>query len=921
MANGSRTARTIGILMLIVSAGILTLLAYQRANRDPAAVETRDVPRERRSILMVTVDTTRADRLQPYGADNIATPTMLRMAQEGIVFEKAYSVAPITLVAHTSIMTGLYPFEHGVRNNGIQYVPADVETMAEQLKAEGYRTGAFVSAAVLEKRYGLDQGFEVYDDDLSSGRDRRPRMVADRPAEAVVASAVEWMESLDEDEDYFAWIHLYDPHASYSPPAPYRDRYRERLYDGEIAYMDAQIGKLFEHPRVADKEPIITVIGDHGESLGEHGERTHAMLAYDSTLHIPFLLKIPGGPQGLRVERSVSQVDVPSTLLELVGLKAVETNHGESLVSLIGGAASKPRPLYSETYLPFYTYGWAKLKVLRLGNWKFIDAPEPELFDLRRDPKELSNVHDSQAGPAHDMTRDLNELLGTVDDAEQEAALSLDTESEEKLRSLGYLAAGSGRDREGPRPDPKNVVDLHVSLEQARAFLQDRLFDRAETALRAVLQRDPENLAALIDLVQALEGQERVEDAVKTAERALEIDPDYTRMYTVLARLEARRDNMDQALELADLAVAADPKNPEYLMSKVRLTLRAGKAAEARELMKEGLESFSEVPRFNVEYAALVEIQEGKTAEAEERLRSALKLDPFSATAWSQLGRLMEGDGRIEEATEAYRTGLERDSDSPDLHGRLGQLLARTAGGVEAIQHLREAIRLAPGFQPSYYVSLGAALAEMGQMEEAKVQYDKVLTEDPTNPGAINNKAIALYRTGKLAEAESLLKGLLEEMPNNKDGHTNVAAIAVDTRQWKKAEVHSRRALELDESLVEAWNNLAIAVEEQGRAEEAKTAYRRGLSLNAGYWPASLNLGVLLSKEGEHEAAAEALGTVLARVPQQSLAHLELGKLYEGPLQDVAKARAHFNAFLRYAPNDPRGADVRERLGKLNLSQ
>ncbi len=921
MANGSKVSRMLGVILLLISAGILIWLAKGRM-QSSSSEGGADIPIGRRPVVLVTVDTTRADHLQPYGAKDIATPTFLRLAQEGITFEQAYSVAPITLVAHTSIMTGLYPFEHGVRNNGIQYVPEEVETLAEQLRSEGYRTGAFVSAAVLERRYGLAQGFEVYDDDLSTGRNRRPRMVADRPAEAVVEAASGWLETLDDDEPYFLWAHFYDPHAMYSPPAPYRDRYRERLYDGEIAYMDAQIGQLLEHPRLkGGQEPIVVVIGDHGESLGEHNERTHAMLAYDSTLHVPFLLKVPGGPQGTRVPGNVSQVDVVPTLLALLGLKPGGEILGKSLLPVIAGKSGGNRALYSETYLPFYTYGWSKLRVLRQGRWKFIDAPTPELYNLKADPSELTNVHDREPGYSHDLTRDLTELLGTVEDSEHEAALSLDSESEEKLRSLGYLSTGSGNKDTGPRPDPKEVIGLHVNLELARQLLQDRLFDRAETQLRKVLEQDPENLAALVDLVQALEGQNKVEAAIRTAERALEIDPDYTRMFVVLARLEANRGELDKSLELAQLAMDKDPKNPEFLLVKARLMARAGRQDEVEKLLTRGIEDFSEIPKISVAYAQLIEVRRGELESAETRLREAVEHDPFNALGWVVLGRVLERTGRAEEAIDTYRRGLESDSSNMDLHGSLGTLLVSRGALTEGIQHLKEAVRLSPRMQPSLHVSLGGALAELGQLEAAGKEYERVLAVQPKHPGARNNYAVALRRHGRIEQAEKLLMELIADSPKNVDAYNNLSAIAVDKEEWSKAERYARIALDLDGTLPEVWNNLAIAQEEQGRSEESERSYTRALELDPEYWPSHLNLGILYRKIGRSSEALTALGEALSRVPQLPAAHYELGMLYAGPMSDPAKARNHFNAFLKYSQEkDSRTVEVRKMLENLTVT-
>ena len=915
--------RWVGIVCLVAAAAIMIFVVVRRDGQPGQSGKGEfDVPIEERSVVLITVDTTRADRLTPYGADNVETPALQRLADHGVLFENAYSVAPITLVAHTSMLTGLYPFDHGVRNNGIQRVSDDAVTMAEILRDRGYRTGAFVSAAVLERQYGLDQGFEVYDDDLSTGRDRRPRMVADRPAEAVFASAAQWLESLEPDETFFLWVHLYDPHASYSPPAPFRDQYRNTPYEGEIAYMDSEIGKFLRHPRVGrtgEGAPIVTVIGDHGESLGEHGEQTHALLAYDSTLHIPWILYVPGGPAALRLPQQVSQVDLAPTLLELVGESSPKGIHGRSLLPLIsGGSQFEKRGLYSETYLPYYTYGWAKLRVLRAGPWKYIDAPTPELYEVRRDPRELTNVHERQPGPAHDMSRDLEEMLAGVEDAEKETSMELDAESIEQLRSLGYLAVSSQPVQDGERPDPKDVVEVHVLLEKTRALLTDRFFEEAERAVREVLQIDPSNLAGLIELVNALEGQQRLDEAAIAAEKVLELDPDYARGYIVLSRIESARGRYEEAVELSRLAVERDSTHPDYMLVHASLLQRAGRPQESLDTLNQALEQFPDHPYVNTIYARLVELPQGRLESAEQRLREAVERDPFLASAWLEFGRVLEATDRHAEAAEAYREGLNRSSDDASLHRNLGKVLARRGDFSTAEQHLREALRLTPRFDADIYVNLGVALAEMRRYREARRLYSQVLERLPDHPGARNNLAISLYREGRAEKAREVLEALVEDVPGFADAHNNLAGFAVDHGRWRMAELHSRRALELEPDLVAAHNNLAIALEEQGDAAGAERGYEKALELDAEYFPALINLGILLRKTDRPQAAVDAFQKVLERLPNQAIAHLEMAEVYARSLGDSERARKHLNAYLRLAPDeDPRRARASELLTEL----
>lgn len=885
---------------------------------EASAPQTGDrIRRGSRPVLLITVDTTRPDRLEPYGSKTVETPTLARLAARGVTFEHAYSAAPITLVAHTTIHTGLEPPRHGVRNNGLHHVPGEVTTLAERLQDEGYATGAFVAAAVLDRRYGLDQGFDVYDDDLSAGRERHPRMVADRPAEAVVTAATSWLGGLPEDRPFFLWVHLYDPHAAYSPPPPFRDRYRERLYDGEIAYMDSQIGLLLRHPRLGG-ETLVTVLGDHGESLGEHGEQTHALLAYDSTLHVPWILDLPGGPRGLRLSQTVGQVDLVPTILDLLDLTAPDDLAGVSLLPVIE-RPSQPldRQLYSETYLPFYSYGWAKLQVLRQGRYKWIDGPEPELYDTARDPRELSNLREQHPGTAHDLERDLHERLPTGED--RETQVDLDAESRERLRSLGYLAAGSGpvRPDDGELPDPKAMIDLHVGLERARFLARDRLYPQAVRVLEGVLRRDPNNLAALIDLGSALTESGDLDEAARITERALSLDPEYPRLYLQMAAVEARRSGPARAVELLDEALRLDPKLTEARLRKAVQLRRAGRRAEMRAVLDEALELDPQSPAAQVLHARLVELPRDPAA-AEDRARSALTRDPFLVSGWQLLGDVLEGTGRTAEALAAFREGLERNPDDAELHARLGLALARGGGGGEAEAHLQEALRLSGEERPEIRVTLGAWLAEHGRFEEAQREYEKALAIQPDNPAALNNRAIALYRTGRLEEAEGVLSELVERHPRHADAFNNLAAIALDRRRFAVAAERARQALDVNPRMAEAWNNLGLAQSNLEAVDEARKSFETALELSPEYWQARLNLGALLGRDGEPRAAADLLDRVIRQVPRLADAHLQLGHLYAGPLADPELARRHFNAFLRQAPAHPAAPEVRRRLTDLN---
>ncbi len=385
-----------------------------------------DSPRP--NVLLVTVDTTRADHLGAYGYDRDTSPTVDALAAEGVLFEHAFAHAPITLPSHTSMLTGTFPLAHGVRDNGRFSVADDLETLPEMLRERGYATGAFVSAFVLDSRFGLDQGFDVYDDSFTAEwsedklRDARiyNQMVTDRPADQTTQRAIAWLAEQAE-SPFFLWVHYYDPHQRYAPPHPWDQLYQDNLYDGEIAFMDSEIARLFDALRergLWDRTAVL-LTGDHGESLGQHGEATHAVLAYDSTLRVPLVIKPPAGVAVERkvVTESVSHVDLLPTVGDLLDLPTPSGLPGRSLLPAIQGRApsgrAADRAIYFESALPRFSFGWEPLFGVRAGSWKYIHAPEPELYDLERDPGEQRNIARAESERREELER---LLFRTIDE-------------------------------------------------------------------------------------------------------------------------------------------------------------------------------------------------------------------------------------------------------------------------------------------------------------------------------------------------------------------------------------------------------------------------------------------------------------------------------------------------------------------------
>ena len=399
--------------MALVLVGVLTAVVFGSACR------TRHAPEPPLNLLLVTLDTTRADALGAYGGKAV-TPSLNYMAAEGVVFEQASTVAPLTLPAHSSLFTGLFPPRHGVHGNGQNALGAGSLTLAEQLKTRGFRTGAFVSSFVLDHQWGLDQGFDVYHDPRLGPGQRLDRESLRRSADSVVNDALDWMQQLDGSR-FFAWLHFYDAHAPARPPAEFAPIGADDDYFAAIGFVDFQLSRILtflaEH-QLLDRT-IVVVIGDHGESLGEHGEPTHGLFVYEAVVHVPFIIRAPfANMQGRRVSEPVRIVDVMPTVLDLLGQSAAPAIDGQTLVPLMTGASRASRlDVYSESRYGLDRFGWSPLSALRVGRFKLILAPRPELYDLEADPKESVNLYQQRADLAASMTTRLRTLAQTAPSA------------------------------------------------------------------------------------------------------------------------------------------------------------------------------------------------------------------------------------------------------------------------------------------------------------------------------------------------------------------------------------------------------------------------------------------------------------------------------------------------------------------------
>jgi arylsulfatase A-like enzyme len=545
-------------------------------------------------VVLVTIDTLRADHVGSYGAAHAHTPHLDTVAAEGVRFEVAVSPAPLTLPSHASLMTALDPPDHGVRHNAIHRLGDGIPTLAEHLDAAGYFTAAFVGSLVLDRRFGLARGFDVYDDAMV-GRVSAKVGFAERPADRVVDAALAWLDGAP--DRFFLWLHFYDPHANYKPPPGFASAFASRPYAGEIAFTDAQLGRLVRElrGRWPGGGTLLVVTSDHGESLGEHGEATHSYSIYDATQLVPLLMSGPGVPRGREVASPVRLVDVAPTLLALAGADPLPEVAGRDLRPLIDGSEADERAAYLETLATRIDYGWSPLLGLRTERFKYIRAPRPELYDLRDDPAERRDLAAAEPEVAARLDRLLSQRVGAsaAPRAEPRLAVGLTEEDRARLRSLGYVvpvaAAAATRFDEVGGPDPKDEIALLQLLVEAQKDVEagrltsalERLADvgdagtaalamraaiavatgdhaLAERDARSVLGRQPDRPDILIILGRALAGQGRLRGARAAFEAALLLDPGSPTANTYLGRVT---EALDRPAAAAD-ALPGGPREP-----------------------------------------------------------------------------------------------------------------------------------------------------------------------------------------------------------------------------------------------------------------------------------------------------------------------------------------------------------------------
>ncbi len=615
------------------------------------------------NLVIITIDTLRADHLECYGYKSIKTPRINALAADGILVENAYSPIPLTLPSHASLFTGTYPLFHGVRDFSGFTLSKERITLATMLKSTGYSTGAVVGAAVLEARWGINQGFDSYYDNFPPSLQQNWQPVVERRGDEVVQESLRWLEK-NRREPFFLWIHLFDPHDPYTPPPPYDQQYSARPYDGEIAYTDENIGRIMDGLKRSGlyDNCLIVLLGDHGEGLGEHGEKTHGFFIYDSTLRIPLIFKLPGAaaPRSRRIAGPLRIIDVAPTVLQILRLsgkvRAPEVQGQGAYSTLLGKASPSDRASQAEIMLPYFHFDWSPLLSIRTGRFKYIDAPKPELYDTVADPKETRNIYSENRVMAARLKDLLLQDIARYSPRTATAGTPSDVDpvTMEKLASLGYLAlskgsAGTpiGRDL----PDPKDRIDVYELICAGTLAARNANHASAVRLLTEAIHREPGSLVAHFQLGVVHRTTGELQQAEQEFQKTLELRPGYDLALRRLAEvyIAGRRYGEAESAYKKVLAQSPDDYMVHFSLGGLYVTL---------DRWGEALAAFRKAQALNSKDVLIpmvisrILLKNGDLAGALEAVQQAVKLAPNLASAhetaleiYQRLGRASDAEG------------------------------------------------------------------------------------------------------------------------------------------------------------------------------------------------------------------------------------------------------------------------------------
>jgi arylsulfatase A-like enzyme/Tfp pilus assembly protein PilF len=749
--RGNRFGR---LLALVVASFVALSIMGCGQSEEPQPESTVEEPgtrvldgveRDDLNVILITIDTLRSDRVSCYGSDLVDTPNIDSFASEGVLFSNAASTVPFTLPAHSSILTGLYPPGHGVRENVGYTLDASIPTLAEVLSNGGWSTAGFVSAFVLDRRWGIGRGFDHYFDDFDLKDFDTPNLSSvQRSGDVTIAESIQWLDGRPQDSPFFLWLHLYDPHDPYTPPEPFKSQHPQRPYDGEVAYTDSLIGDFRRalEERGLLSSSLVILTSDHGEGLGDHGEAMHGFFIYDTTIHVSLIVRPPAAADAGRVvDSAVSHVDIFPTILDAVGLNAPDRVHGQSLLPAILGEDLGPdRSVYSESLYPLLHYGWAPLRSLRTGSRKLISAPRPEVYDIVLDRREERNLSYEEPGVRSQLEESLADLRTKIETGGPApgSAPDIDPETLAQLQALGYAAGQGGvsleEETDRPRADPKDKITIHRTIMRAQSLMREDA-ETAERTLLAVLNADPDILDAHQMLGQITTVQHRYEEALGHFRRALELDSAH--------------------------------KNS--LMGMASSYRALGRKEEALVGFRRVLEVTGPDTRASIAIAD-IEINLGRLDEAAEALSDAADTTEVPGLVHNKLGEVRAEQGRPDEAMTLFVEAIGETEDFAVPYFNIAVLYEESGDARSAITNYEKAIELAPKYYEAQF-NLGRLLGHLGQMDRQQALWEaSIESNSEFVQGYFYLSKLLMDRGGDLGRAEELVRTGIEKDPKHEEG-------------------------------------------------------------------------------------------------------------------------------------------------------
>ena len=621
------------------------------------------------NVLLITIDTLRADRLSCYGSQRPKTPNIDRLAERGVLFERAFANTSTTLPSHANILLGVTPNYHGVHENLNFVVNEKLLTLAEHLKNNGYATAAFVGAYPLDSRFGLSQGFDIYDDNYRHVHTKNFSLL-ERNAEAVIKAALEWLQGRR--SPWFLWIHCWDPHIPYDPPEPFKTQYKEHLYEGEVAYVDFALGKFLDYMKKNSlfDSTLIIFTGDHGESLGQHGEETHGFFAYNSSIWIPLIICNPATVPG-RIEQYVSHIDIFPTVCDILGIEKPSFLQGISLLPALKGMKLPERPIYFESLYPYYSRGWAPLKGFILEKKKFIDSPIPELYDLEHDFDELNNL--AERKKIIKLTSQLKKIINDLTPSEKiDAAQKVDRETREKLASLGYISSVqvSRKKNFGIQDDVKIILPYINKVEEAWELYEEGKQDAGIKILKEIIQERKNIDLPYKILASIYQEKGNTKEAIVILERGLKALPSNYEIFIEYIKLLISDQQYDKVISSFKKTSIREAEYDPAIWNNLGFAYdKKGNFEEAIKAYKMGLSLDDKLPGLNNNLAnayhsyGLQSRDSSIFSRCFEYYKRAIELDPEYAAAYYSLGHAYKHAGNLEGAIYCWEKALEVDPD------------------------------------------------------------------------------------------------------------------------------------------------------------------------------------------------------------------------------------------------------------------